>query len=48
MAQEMPSISDIPLPQPVRVVQQSSIVDSSKKENVGLNQIQNEEYNIKR
>jgi len=48
VAQEMPSLSDIPLPQPVRVVQQSTIVDSSKKENVGLNQIQNEEYNIKR
>ena len=48
VAQEMPSISDIPVPQPVRVVQQSTIVDSSKKENVELNQIQNEEYRINR
>ena len=45
---EMPSLSDIPIPQPVRVVQSSQIVDSSKKENVSINDIETEEYNIKR
>ncbi len=45
---EMPSLSDIPVPQPVRVVQSSQIIDSSKKENVSINDIEAEEYSIKR
>ena len=45
---ELPSISDIPVPQPVRVVQTSSIIDSSKKDSLSLNDIANEEYTIKR
>ena len=44
----MPSLSDIPLPQPVRVVSQSQIIDSSKKDNKSINDIETEEYNIKR
>ena len=45
---EMPILNDIPVPQPVRVVQSSQIIDSSKKENVSINDIETEEYNIKR
>ncbi len=45
---EMPSLSDIPVPQPVRVVQSSQIIDSSKKESFSINDIETEEYNLKR
>ena len=46
--EDLPNLVDIPVPQPVRVVQTSQIIDSSKKENVSLNEIENEEYNIRR
>ena len=47
-ATEMPNLIDIPVPQPIRVVQSSQVIDSSKKENISLNEIENEEYSIKR
>ena len=47
-AKEMPNLIDIPVPQPIRVVQSSQVIDSSKKENISLNEIENEEYSIKR
>ena len=46
---DIPDIADIPLPQPVRVVSQSTIIDSSNQENpVDINNMEAEEYNIKR
>ena len=42
----VPSLNDIPAPQPVRVVNQSSIIDSSKKENIDVNNIETETYNL--
>ena len=45
---DLPSLNDIPVPQPVRVVQSSQIVDSSKKENKTINDIETEEYSIRR
>ena len=43
-----PNLFDIPTPQPVRVVDQSTIIDSSNRtNNVDINNISNEEYTIK-
>jgi ribosome biogenesis SPOUT family RNA methylase Rps3 len=54
MPTEMPNLSDIPAPTPVRVVNESSIVDSSAKkelkpEDISTDKIANaaEEYTIK-
>jgi len=45
----MPNFADIPAPQPVRVIDASTIIDSSKKENeVNINNIVNEQYNIRK
>ena len=43
---DIPSLNDIPAPQPVRVVNQSTIIDSSKKDNVNVNNIEAETYNL--
>ena len=40
---EMPGLSDIPVPQPVRVTDTSTVIDSSKQ---GVDNIPTEEYNI--
>ena len=42
----IPSINDIPSPQPVRVVSQSTIIDSSKSDGVDINNIETETYNL--
>ncbi|MBR1416363.1 MAG: hypothetical protein IJ572_00905 [Bacilli bacterium] len=44
--ENMPSLNDIPTPQPVRVVNSSTIIDSSSQNNIDINNINAEEYNI--
>ena len=43
---QVPSLNDIPAPQPVRVVSQSTVIDSSKQNSVNVNNIENETYNL--
>ena len=45
----VPSFADIPTPQPVRVVNSSTVIDSSKQNNgFDFNSIATEEYNLKK